>query len=146
MAELAGIISLLIGLLILAGLGSCFYFVWRLLRYGQILDYRPRRRVPWGLWGVLVALVITFLSVVSAISMRIDSPAEAGPSATTPGEFAEGMIRVAVIYLLLAAALIAVLVFVCRAGREDIGLPASLREWGADTGLGLLVGLALIVP
>lgn len=146
MAELAGIVSLLIGLLILAGLGSCFYFVWRLLRYGQILDYKPRRRVPWGLWGVLVALVMTFLSVVSAISMRIGLSAEGGAPPTTPGEFADGMIRVAVIYLILAAGMLALLIFVCRARREDLGLPGSLHEWGVDTGLGLLLGFALIVP
>ncbi len=146
MVQLVGIISLLVGLLILAGLGSGFYFVWRLLRYGQVLPYRPRRRVPWGLWGVLVAMVVTFLSVVSAISLRVNASADADSPATTAGEFAEGMLRVAAIYLMIAAGLVALLVSLCRARLEDLGLPRSLREWGSDTGLGLLLGFALIVP
>lgn len=137
--------TFVVGLLMVASLGVCFYFFWRLLRYGQVLSYVPRRRVPWGRWGAFVAVAMTFLAVSTALSQRLSPPADAPPTATS-AEFAERIAILASIYLLLTAGLVALLVVGCRATREDLGLPGSLRQWGADIGLGLMLGLALLVP
>jgi membrane protease YdiL (CAAX protease family) len=142
--EVSPPLLLLLATVIFLSLASCFYLLWRLLRYGQVLAYEPRQRVPWGLWGVLVAVALTTLSVVAAAT---SSPtAGEGEPPATADEFARQMLSLSAVFLSLSAALLLVLGVMCRANWVDLGLPTTRGQFAKDVGLGLVLGMASFLP
>lgn len=144
MEDPPALLLLLLATVFLLSLASCFYLLWRLLRYGQVLTYEPRRRVPWGLWGVIVAVLLTGFSIATAITSGPPPGEEATPVAAD--EFARQMISVSAVFLSLSAAILLVLGVVCRASLVDLGLPTSKGQLAKDVGLGLVLGMAAFLP
>lgn len=125
-------------------LSSCLAFsgwVRRWLRFGFVLAYQPRRRLPWGPIAGVLAVLMTVMGIGNAMMMRgTETPDVAS------GDFASAYWTMTLMQVGFTAAIVAVLVLLLGASRRDLGLPTSFAELGADLSLGLWMGLALMVP
>jgi membrane protease YdiL (CAAX protease family) len=124
-----GAVSLLIDIAILR--------IW--WRDGLVLGCRPRRPVPWGPIGLLIASYFILQQVLSLFY------GEAGRQ-PSQAEFTRALLLFAAVELTATAIGIVLLVRVSGASRADLGVPRSPSDVVADSLLGVVVGLAAVLP
>lgn len=127
----------------LASLATWVYLAaaWQLR--GSVLPYEPRRSVPWGAWGVLLAVLLVLGSISAAFSRGADRHVD------DSGEAQDRAISIAVGSITQASIVIAFVVAVAvisHATKRDVGLPATLGEACRDVVIGVLACLAAYVP
>ena len=54
--------------MLIASVLPWFYLIARWRRYGYILPYEPRRPVPWGFAGAMLAVAFTGLTIMAAVA------------------------------------------------------------------------------
>jgi membrane protease YdiL (CAAX protease family) len=113
---------------------------WR--RDRRILEYEPRRPVPWGLAAILPAVAFAVLALLS------DSGGDARPPhdvADKPWQ-AAGSLLAAIVLQTTMAALVVGIAVLSHATMRDIGIVASARQLARDLGLGVITFLAAVAP
>lgn len=151
--EVSFVVAVVTWSIVAGSLLAIGFFLRRPLLYRPILPYRPRQRVPWGLGGAFIAVMLTVLALASAFTRGATAPTS--PAAmeeavdepdVSSDDFATRLFLFAGAYLGVTALVVVIVVVYYRAGSEDFGLPPSARELLRDIGLGTGVGLAGIVP
>lgn len=135
-----GAFLLLAGLFVAVTAGG--FWVWtaiavRLRRGQPLIPYQPRRMVPWGPVGFVLALLLV------AQHLFFDS---AELTHETLSELRDQMAAFSGIVLIFTGLGLGLLLLITRATPEDLGLPSTWRQFRSDVGWGLLVFLAVVVP
>jgi len=126
--------TLMVALIVTSGL-IWSQVVYLRFRHGEVLAYRPRRHVPWGPVGLVLALLFVTLKVIPLLT----GEAAGEPTASALWQWLglQCVILVGGIGMLRA---------VYRTTSDDLGLPPTLGEISADIALGIVAGIAAIVP
>jgi membrane protease YdiL (CAAX protease family) len=127
---------------LLTAVGSIAVWAWIATRLGNekpLLSYEPRRAVPWGPIGLIIALGLLSLKIVSLAAAPDVDPVEVSQFIWQAVVFSMGL-------LVATAVTAATLVHICRADRHDLGLPSSWAEFWSDVGIGLLTCAAAVLP
>jgi membrane protease YdiL (CAAX protease family) len=128
--------------MLIASVAPWFYLIARRLHYGYILPYEPRRPVPWGMAGAMLAVAFTGLTIFAAVAA--DGSME--QRAPTAQEAAVSLVA-SIIMQLFGPGLLLFIAVISRATRADIGLP-PLRFFAIarDVLIGVLACLAALMP
>lgn len=126
----------------LLSIGTCFYLFVRRTR-GPLLSIEPRRLVPWNFIGALPAFLFVLLAVGGALSSpnRPD-----GDASVDHAPSASHMIIGIAQELIVVGSIVVLVVVGFKATRSDLGLPASLGEFFRDVWIGLVAGMATLLP
>jgi membrane protease YdiL (CAAX protease family) len=128
--------------LAVASVGTWCWLADRLKR-GPILEYESRRPVPWHGVFTLLPLLLVALTVFAAF--RGDDPAHDAASATA-SDMVERVADASAMQTALVAAVLAVMIAVSGATREDLGLPKDGHQFLRDVRIGVLAWLAALAP
>jgi len=115
------------------------FWGWR----GVLLRYEPRRPVPWGILGALLAVAFTGLIILNglAASESMSVAAEAPPTAPIQSLVASIFMQS------LGPILLLILAVTTHATRSDVGLPtSSVVAWARDVVIGIVACLAALIP
>ena len=123
-----------------AAVSVCIWIAvfWLWWRDGSVLSFEPRRPVPWGPIGLVIALLYLLLIVRAGLVGAEDAPEQPSVILTLGMD--------ALLKLTLGGGVLLWLVVSHRATRADLGLPGSPREAAGDFLLGVLAALAALVP
>jgi membrane protease YdiL (CAAX protease family) len=129
---------------VIAALGAVSLFTWSIIfvvwiQRGAVLLSAPRRPVPWGPAGSLLALAAVLLAVLAAFQP------EPTPGDGTALRAASVLLQIIVVPLVVGGFLTALAVL-SRATPRDLGLPHSARQFAADLALGAAACLAALLP
>lgn len=106
-----------------------------------LLDYKPRRPVPWsGVWVLLPVLVVV-LTLYSAF--LIDESQEA---AVDPAEALRSIATGAAMQVMLAVAFLVVAVATSRPTLGDLGIPTNWGDFFRCVRIGAIAWLAALLP
>lgn len=134
----------IVGLQFIASIAPWFIVIpyWR--RQGQLLPYQPRRPVPWGAAGAMLAVAFTAIAILTALAAD-QEPAQAQAAPTTT-QVTAGLIA-SMFMQLCGPALLFIVAQLTDANRGDLGVP-SLRPaaLARDITLGILVCLLARLP
>jgi membrane protease YdiL (CAAX protease family) len=127
----------------LASAATWLYLAAKWWRGGVLLEYVPRRPVPWGPVATVLAVALALLTVTSPQS------SDTGDRSAAAMDSGEATLQLSVAILpvvfLTAAFSIAVALF-SRALPCDLGFPSSGRELARDVELGIVACLAAALP
>src|SRR3954453_5929230 len=126
---------------ILLSIGACFNVI-HMRRKGPLLPYEPRRPVPWGAVGCILA-VITLLNAAYAASHDM-AVADGGRSSQPlePATLIFGMIE----QLFIVGGLVLVVAAITKATLRDLGWPANIRQFIRDISIGAAACLVALAP
>jgi membrane protease YdiL (CAAX protease family) len=126
-----------------AGLAPWFLIVARWRRHGRLLPYEPRRPVPWGIAGALLAVAFTAITISAALSSD-----HAEREAFEPTKQQVMFSLVASMFMqLLGPALLVTMAALTNANRSDLGLPPlNPRAILRDVAIGVIACLAALLP
>lgn len=113
---------------------------WR--RREMILDYEPRRPVPWGPVALVPAFAFVLLALWSgqtAQGVPVEEPS-VDPSDAIPNILASMFLQ------LLLTGFVVLVAVLSQATARDMGLPASPRQFAKDVGIGAVACLAAVAP
>src|SRR5687768_11442347 len=128
--------------MLIASVVPWFYLIARWRRYGHILPYEPRRPVPWGVAGALLAVAFTGLTILAAIAAD-GSVDQAVPTARQ----AAVSLVASIIMQMFGPGLLLFIALISRASRADIGLPPlRLSAIARDVLIGVIACLAALMP
>jgi membrane protease YdiL (CAAX protease family) len=109
---------------------------------GPILEYLPRRPVPWGPAATLLAVLL----VVLAFATLSHTPEWMDSEFTTTYDLVQSIALSLLQILLLTGVFCAIVVAASRASLRDLGLPEYADELGRDIRIGAVACLAALVP
>jgi membrane protease YdiL (CAAX protease family) len=112
------------------------FWLWR--RDGSVLSFEPRRPVPWGPVGLVIAMLYLLLIIRAGLVGAEEAPEQPSVLLTLGMD--------ALLKLTLGGGVLLWLVVSHRTTPADLGLPASPREAAGDFLLGVLAALAALVP
>src|SRR4051812_36203005 len=126
---------------ILLSIGACVNVI-HMRRKGPLLPYEPRRPVPWGAVGCILA-VITLLNAAYAASHDM-AVADGGRSSQPlePATLIFGMIE----QLFIVGGLVLVVAAITKATLRDLGWPANIRQFIRDISIGAAACLVALAP
>jgi membrane protease YdiL (CAAX protease family) len=130
--------------LLLASLATWISLISRKLRRGWILPYEPRRPVPWGPVGALLAVVFVCFALLSRMATNRDP--EPLPGLPNPIQTAENLVGGIFLELILVGSALAVIAVVSGADLRDLGLPVFADEFVRDVRIGVVAWLAVLAP
>lgn len=137
--------NLWIGVYVFSGAVASFatwiFLIQRRTR-GPILEYQPRRPVPWGPLATLEAILL----VVVTIAMLGRSPEWMLSEFTTTADVVHQIVMGMLQMLLLTAVFFVIVVSLSGATLRDLGLPEYTDQLGRDIGIGAVACLAALVP
>lgn len=134
----------LTGLTAAATLGSLITWLvllgrrWR----GPFLRYQPRRPVPWGPAGALLAVLLMLLALGSYWTGSAIPPEEPEGSYEVVQRIAFGIVQQSLLVGIYAALVLGI----SRATQLDLGLPEYADELGHDLRIGAVGWLAALLP
>lgn len=111
----------------------------------ELLDYQPRRRVPWLLGGALFTLLMVVPNLAASFMSGPLADAEAATAVSTEEDISTAL-AISLQSLIVLAAILFWMILGCKAKFFDLGLPRSLSELGRDMVLGLVTAIAAMVP
>jgi membrane protease YdiL (CAAX protease family) len=128
--------------MLIASVVPWFYLIARWRRYGCILPYEPRRPVPWGFAGAMLAVAFTGLTIMAAVA----SDGHANHGAPSAREAAISLVA-SIVMQMFGPGLLLFIALISRASRADIGLP-PLRLFAVvrDVLIGIIACLAALMP
>jgi membrane protease YdiL (CAAX protease family) len=134
--------------LLASSVATWVFLILLKLRRGRILSYEPRRPVPWGPLGAMLAVVFVILAISSGLSGQgpPEVPPEPPPAAPSSLETAQDLFGMILFQAVLSGAVVFVVVAISRANLHDLGLPAYADEFARDVGIGVMACLAALVP
>ncbi len=115
--------------------------VLHMRRSGSVLPYEPRRPVPWGAVGGVLAGTYLLLTLISAFS-RGEPEDHTALDSIAPGTLITAMVEQTFI---VGGVLFAIAMF-SKATWRDLGIPASARELLRDICIGGAACLAALAP
>jgi membrane protease YdiL (CAAX protease family) len=125
-----------------ASLSTLLVLAQRYFTGRPILEYEPRRRVPWSAGVAILAMVIPVMGVVfSAIPLERTTEVE-----TAYDSFILQMLSTCVVMIAFVAAVGFFLHVVTHANAYDMGLPKSFRQLVDDICLGIVGCAAALLP
>jgi membrane protease YdiL (CAAX protease family) len=134
------------GVVLMLWLGSFITWV-RLFAIGRergaILPYEPRRQVPWGSFAAL--LIPLYVIALLFMGSNVDAPAPE-PVKPEAEELLKALLTMIAAQLVITAVVVLVVAAAYRTRLEDFGLPTSLSQLGRDVRIGVVAGLAAILP
>jgi membrane protease YdiL (CAAX protease family) len=136
-------IQAVVAIQLVAGLAPWFYIMacWR--REGGLLPYEPRRPVPWGPAGAMLALAFTAITISSALAS--DHGAQQAEAPTTQQVLFS--LVASMVMQLCGPALLVFIATLSNAKRSDIGLPPfSAGAIARDISIGIVACLAALLP
>lgn len=140
---------------LLTSLVTWIYLAQRWWRRGTFLDYEPRRPVPWGAMGAVLAVLMVLNSVAGALSNSpvaqepaasetpVPSPTSPPPDPKTPNAGLE-ILKMIMFGSLMAGAATCVIAIASRATWHDLGLPIYADEFARDVVVGVVACFAAI--
>src|SRR4051794_3820538 len=116
---------------ILLSIGACVNVI-HMRRKGPLLPYEPRRPVPWGAVGCILAMISLLNAVYAALHdvAVIDSGRSSQP--LEPLTLIFGMIS----QLIIVGGFILVIALFTKATLRDFGWPANIRQLVRDISIG----------
>jgi membrane protease YdiL (CAAX protease family) len=123
-----------------ASLSTLLILTQRYLKNRPILEYEPRRRVPWGVGVAILAMIIPVMGVVLS-AIPTGSTDEA-----TEISFVFQMVSTSVVMISFVAAVGFFLYVSTRATFRDMGFPKSFRQLVDDICLGIIGFAASLLP
>jgi membrane protease YdiL (CAAX protease family) len=128
--------------MLIASVAPWFYLIARWRRYGYLLPYEPRRPVPWGFAGAMLAVAFTGLTILAAVA------ADGSVDHRTPSAREAAFSLVAsIIMQMFGPGLLLFIALISRASRHDIGLPPlRLSAIARDVLIGVVACLAALMP
>ncbi|MEX2316482.1 MAG: CPBP family intramembrane glutamic endopeptidase [Pirellulales bacterium] len=142
--------------LMLASLATWVYLAYRRRQQHAILAYEPRRPVPWGPIGALLAILLALNSVVSAILSPATAPTIVPnsplPTTSAPQPIPEQpdvttrMASMIVLYPMIVGSVVFIIAIYSKATLHDLGLPIYVGEFARDVGIGVVACLAALLP
>ena len=121
-------------------------FFTRMVLYADPIAWSPRRHVPWGIAGAMLALLSLWFNSIQTLNNYI-SPPEEPPVAPEPGLVTVGQ---ALIFCLVAGLLVLVVAYALhrrdQAGWTDFGMPESAGQFLADIVRGISLCIAMLIP
>jgi membrane protease YdiL (CAAX protease family) len=149
-----------------ASVSTLFYLFQRHIGGRHLVDYEPRRPVPWGWSMVLVVLALMVYGLASGLSVseeniqaehtpaaasELDQDAAPAPSKAKEApqdqqKFILTMLGIVLLQLALLGLLAIMLNLVWGADALDLGLPTSSAQFWRDVRIGVVACLAAMVP
>ncbi len=134
--------ALTIGLLV-ASVVTWGYLVSRLLRFGRILVYEPRRPVPWGWPAAVLAVLFVLTALLAAASAGPPDPPSVIPS---PLQAAGRILGLMLFEVLVTGAALALTATFSSLNLADLGLPRYVDGFLRDVRIGIVAWLAALAP
>ena len=131
--EIVENVSMAAGLLSLAAMISLGY---KSIRGRPLLQYQPRRRVPWKSGVALLAMGMPLLGILSFLFGAEEPSTDNSKPMPVQSLLISGWVSFAFM-MLFVAGVSASLVSFCHANARDLGLPSSVRQLALDIGIGL---------
>jgi membrane protease YdiL (CAAX protease family) len=125
--------------------GSTLTLLWLFQRHvgGQpLLDFEPRRPVPWNFLAPTVVLAPAIMAMAAARAEVETSAASTQSEALT----ASDLWAYAGTTLVLTSIYLAAMIAIFRAGAADLGLPQSWCQFRRDVLIGVVAFLASLAP
>src|SRR5262245_39274079 len=105
---------------------------------GSVLPYEPRRPVPWGPVGCLLAVTFLLMTASSAFGVgKEDSPEP---------ETASRLIKAMLLELQIVGGFLLLIAVLTRATLRDLGIPTKTQLWIRDACVGAAACLAALAP
>jgi membrane protease YdiL (CAAX protease family) len=127
----------------LASLGAWVYLAYRWRRDGMLLASEPRRPVPWGAAGALLACAFP---IVALLSTAPEAASEEHPVDLQPLQVCQQLAASMAGMAALVGTFVFVIGTVSGANARDLGLPTSFRELRRDFAVGIVACLAALAP
>ncbi len=133
------VLNMFAGGMMLLSLMACMNLFF-MRRRGPVLPYEPRRPVPWGAVGCILALMLVLFVGIAAIGGEGD--VSVSPKPPTPSE----LITATLGHLFIVGAFLFVVAVLSKATPRDLGLPATNSELVRDVFVGAAACLAALAP
>jgi membrane protease YdiL (CAAX protease family) len=126
---------------ILLSIGACLNVI-HMRRKGPLVPYEPRRPVPWGAVGCILA-VITLLNAAYA-ALHDTAVADQGRSShpLEPSTLVVGIFE----QLFIVGGLVVIIAVFTKATLRDLGWPANIRQFVRDVSIGAAACLVALAP
>jgi membrane protease YdiL (CAAX protease family) len=129
-------------LVLLASAATWIYLVAKWLSEGRLVEYLPRRPVPWGPVATVMALALAVLTIaVGATLGEAEHQAVADP-ADAAWQLAASILPI----IVLTGGFAIAIALASRALPADLGFPASAGDLARDVRLGIVTCLAAAPP
>jgi membrane protease YdiL (CAAX protease family) len=127
--------------MMLLSITACMNLIF-MRRRGPVLPYEPRRPVPWGVVGGILALMML---------LSVGFPAVSGGNEVVPGGSPKsistsGLITAMFAELLIVVSFLSVVAMYSKATARDLGMASSNRERVRDLFIGAAACLAALAP
>ena len=135
-------------MIVVAGLNlTTLWFLFLKHIDGQpLINYQPRRRVPWGPLVAMIGMGLPLLSLVHFFASVLEiSSIQAIEEISVESFFFAGAVD-CVLKISFFFCMVCVLVAHYRADVFDLGLPTSVKQFIADVSLGSVACVAVILP
>jgi membrane protease YdiL (CAAX protease family) len=126
---------------ILLSIGACVNVI-HMRRKGPLLPYEPRRPVPWGAVGCILAVITLLNAGYAALhdAAVIDGGRSSQP--LEPSALILGMIE----QLFIVGGFLLVIAVFTKATLRDFGWPANIRQFVRDVSIGAAACLVALAP
>jgi membrane protease YdiL (CAAX protease family) len=122
---------------ILLSIVACLKVI-HMRRGGPVLPYEPRRPVPWGPVGGVLAMTYLLMTAMSAFGDDRGDSVEPTTSST--------LVIAMLAQLLIVGAFVFAIATFAKATPRDLGLPAKSSQWIRDVCIGAAACLAALAP
>jgi membrane protease YdiL (CAAX protease family) len=123
-----------------ASLSTLLVLAQRYFTGRPILEYEPRRRVPWGIGVAILAMLIPAMTVIAS-TIPMESSEE-----VTDASFVLNALSNFAVMIAFVVAVGFFLHAVTHANVHDLGLPTSFRQFVDDVCLGIVGCAASLLP
>jgi membrane protease YdiL (CAAX protease family) len=116
--------------------------VIQMRRRGRVLPYEPRRPVPWGAVGSILAALALITILYGTIAETPKPETDVPPAAHSAFDVLDAMLAQAVIVITF----VVVVALFSRANVRDLGLPTNWRMFVRDISIGAAACLVALAP
>jgi membrane protease YdiL (CAAX protease family) len=133
----------LANLVVFGSAATWIYIASRLVRYGEVLPWEPRRPVPWGPPAAILAVAFALMAISSAWAPG----AEVDVARERPApQIAINILSLLALQLLMAGGFFAAVAVIYGVTIRDVGLPRSVSEALRDLAIGVTTCFAALLP
>jgi membrane protease YdiL (CAAX protease family) len=133
----------LVNIVVFGSLAMWIYIVTRWLQRRELLEWEPRRPVPWGAPATILAVAFALMAVSSAWGSSAEAEAAHEPNTQ---RIAVNIFSLVLLQLVMAGGFFALIAAFYGVTVNDLGLPRTVRECLRDIGIGIAVCFAALLP